>query len=188
MKPAWSPTWALAFGVVGGLLGAGLLVLATRPPRGKPVDLLPLPTPVPLVIHVAGAIANPDVYYLPPGSRLLNAIEAAGGFLPDAARQSINLAAELEDGQMVFVPTLPATPRPGETQSPPGSQNPININLATQEELESLPGIGPVTAQAILTYRDQHGPFENIEAIQEVPGIGAATFEKISTWITIGQP
>jgi len=175
--------------VVCGLLSGGILFLVTRPPRGQPVLLLPAPTATSLLVHVAGAVNQPGVYSLPPGSRVQDAISLAGGFLHEANLQAINLAALIKDGERVFVPKVPATPVPGNADSPEVSssvQYPIDINTATQAELESLPGIGPITAQDIIAFRDQNGAFRTIEEIENVPGIGQKTFETIKEFITAG--
>lgn len=192
--------WVIAFGAVCGLLGAGLLLLVTGQPPGKPIQLAPPPTAPPLTLHVTGAVVQPGLYSLPIGSRVADAVEAAGGMLPDADPESLNLAALVQDGERVWVPwkqavKLPALPAIGEGQaqgrnltdlSPPDPTFPININTATQDELESLPGVGPVIAERIVTYRQEYGLFTNIEDIQQVPGIGPATFDKLKDLITVG--
>ena len=206
MKSAW---WYIAFGVACGLLGGGLLFWVTRPPTGAAVTLLPLPSPAPILIHIAGAVQQEGVYPLPPGSRVRDAIQAAGGLLPAADGMGLNLAAPLEDGQRLLIPrqTPTPTPRPTperratseataaaeagadaetETDTDPTASTLINLNTATLEELDALPGIGPAIAQRILDYRAANGPFAAIEDLQNVKGIGALTFEKIKTWITIG--
>lgn len=186
--------WKLAFGVLSGLLAAGVILLITAPPRGTPIALQPPPEPPPLVVHVSGGVEQPGVYTLPAGSRLQQAVEAAGGLLPQADTQNINLAAPLQDGEKVTIPTLaptapPVSRGPGETGIPLPLPAPtsslININTATQAELESLPGIGPVTAQKIIQYRQEHGPFQSIEEIMNVPGIGEKTFDAIKDLITV---
>jgi competence protein ComEA len=137
------------------------------------------------------------LYHLPINSRVEDAIQAAGGFLSQADSQSLNLAAFLADGSRVVVPYQPTEiPEMAQRLEPievpisgmqtPDSNHPININIASQEELESLPGIGPVTAAKIIDYRDLHGPFATIEAIQDVSGIGPKTFEQIKALITVG--
>lgn len=189
--------WAVAFGIAGGLLASGLILLASSPPRGEPVQLLPPPTPAPLIVYVAGAVQYPGVYSLPLNSRIQDALKAAGGPLVEADLQPINLAAFLNDGDRIEIPTIkptepvaeradnPVTTSPS-TQSS-SSTNIVNINSASQEELESLPGIGPVTAQKIIAYRQTQGPFASIEEIQNVSGIGPVTFERIKDLIMVGS-
>jgi competence protein ComEA len=185
---AW---WKPAFGAILVFLAAGLIVLISSPPRGQPVALLPPPTPAPLFVHVAGAVLQPGVYSLPYGSRVQDAIQAAGGTLPEADLHTLNLAAYLQDGSRVLVPTFPPptpTPNPDlpNVKTPtPVVRYPININTATLFELESLPEIGPVTAQKIIEFRQEHGAFQHIEDIMKVPGIGQKTFEAIKDKITV---
>jgi competence protein ComEA len=201
MKNLW---WVLAIGIAAGVLASGLILLVSRPPRGENIDLTPPPTAAPLVVHVTGAVADPGVYHLPAHSRVQDAVQAAGGFLPEADDQAINLAAFLQDGERLSIPAQaptrpvaenqPVPPAANPTTAPdnPGSLgssgSPININTATQAELESLPGIGPVIAGRIIAYRQDHGPFASIQAIQDVSGIGPVTFERIQNLITTGTP
>ncbi len=168
----------IVIGILIGLFLAGLLWLAVVPPPAQPITLLPTPTPSPLKVYITGAVLAPGVYELPVGSRVQDAVEAAGGFLPDAAREQVNLAALVEDGIQIHIPFLTTTSR---TQ---GGR--VNINTATADELATLPGIGPTTAQRIVEYRLQHGFFRTIQDIQNVPGIGPTTFEKIRDYITVG--
>lgn len=182
--------WTAAFGILGGLLGAGLILLVSSPPRGKPVTLLPAPTPAPIRVHITGAVRNQGVYALSAGSRAQDAIDAAGGPLPEANDQGVNLAAVLADGERVAIPTKPAPPASAGTSgsvplaepAPPGL---IDLNTATLQELDTLPGVGPATAQKIIAYREAHGPFPDIESIQDVPGIGPATYERLRDLITV---
>lgn len=176
--------WLLAFGLAGGLLAAGALFLVTRPPRGSPVTLLPPPTPAALQIHVTGAVINPGVYTLPPGSRVHAALEAAGGATSEANLEALNLAANLEDGEQLRVPTLAEAAV--KTSSPSGGQ--IDLNDATQAELEALPGIGPTMAERIIAYRQEHGPFLYIEDIMAVEGIGEGIFAEIKDLVTVKTP
>jgi competence protein ComEA len=124
---------------------------------------------------------------------------AAGGLLPEADPGMVNLAAFLEDGQQVWVPWKQIDPdqrggiildqsEVGPADTTPSPAWPININIAIQSELESLPGIGPKNAQRIIEYRQEFGPFEKIEEIQDVTGIGEAIFDQIKSYITVGQP
>ncbi|HIE37821.1 MAG TPA: ComEA family DNA-binding protein, partial [Anaerolineales bacterium] len=143
----------------------------------------------PLRVYVSGAVANPAVYRLPPGSLVEEAVRAAGGPTPDADLDRINLARELVDQQQVYVPRMgEESPQPALSGGVTASDEPlIDINTAAPAELESLPHIGPATAQRIVEYRQDHGPFETIEEIMEVPGIGPVTFEEIRNRITTGE-
>lgn len=145
------------------------------------------PTSAVLVLQAAGAVARPGVYRLPAGSRVGDLVEAAGGFAPDADGDVVNLAAPLADGARVYVP------RRGELQPPgpivdgggspgggaggaagPGASAPIDLNSATVEQLDTLPGVGPSTAAAIVDDRRQHGPFKSVDDLGRVRGIGPA--------------
>lgn len=184
--------------IAGGVIGyftphpsanAPPLSVAMPSPTANPS---PTPTPAPLRIHVTGAVLQPDVYALPPGSTVEQAVEAAGGPAPDADLERINLAQELHDQQQVYVPRQGmANPPPisggGLTGDRTGDAR-ININTATAAELETLPRIGPATAQQIIAYREANGPFTTIDEIQNVPGIGPATFAQIKDAITVGFP
>jgi competence protein ComEA len=195
MRISLASLWPVLFGVLIGLLAAGVLLLVVSPRRGQAVQLLPPPTPAPLQVYVSGAVAQPGLVALARGSRAADAIQAAGGMLPEADSEAINLAALLEDGQQLRVPSrqeipLPAAAERGGAEIPLGvpgvSGGPVNINTAGQDELESLPGIGPVMAQAIIDHRTANGPFASIEAIQDVVGIGPGIFAKIKELITVG--
>ncbi len=186
MKP-WQ---TLAFGILVGLLATGLILLVSSPQRGEPIQLPPVPTPAPIIVDISGAVNHPGVYELPIGSRVQDAIEAAGGLQPEAFTESLNLAAPLYDGSKVLIPVLPqVVEQPDEGGTPLESQPqtifPININTATLEQLIELPGIGEVKAQAIIDYRNANGPFTNPEQIMNVRGIGQATYEAIKDLITV---
>ncbi len=179
--------WLAAFIVVGVLLGVGVLFLITRPPRGFPISLLPAPTQAPITVYVSGNVEQAGLYALPRGSRVNDAIQAAGGFSEGANQEALNLAEVLEDGQQVEVPGVnPPVISGNISKSVSPSIIKVNINSATLDELDTLPEIGPITAQAIIDYRTVKGPFTKIDDIMDVPKIGQVTFDKIKDLITVG--
>jgi competence protein ComEA len=128
-----------------------------------------------VIVDVVGAVRRPGLYRLPGGSRMNDAVERAGGATRNANLAGINLAAPVADGLQVVVPSK--TPGGGAAPAPgPGgaTSGPLDLNSATLEQLETLPGIGPVTAQKILDYRTQHGAFTSVDELDAVPGIGPA--------------
>lgn len=140
-----------------------------------------------VVVHVAGAVSSPGVYTLPADSRVDDAVRAAGA-TADADLSQLNLAQKLADGQKITVPVAGATPADGSSAATTADSDNgglININTATQEELESLPSIGEVRAQAIITYREEHGGFRTTDELMEVSGIGEKIFADISPHITV---
>jgi competence protein ComEA len=129
-----------------------------------------------VVVHVAGAVSRPGVYRLPAGSRVTDAVERAGGALPSAAPDGINLAARLADGQQVIVPVRSS----GAGSAPAGTgDGPISLGSASAEQLDTIEGIGPVTAQKIIDYRDQHGGLSSVDELDRISGIGPATMEAL---------
>jgi competence protein ComEA len=181
----------MASGVLFGLFIAVLVWVVARNPSGQAVTLRPVPTEKPLIVHITGAVPRPGVYALAQGSRVQDAISAAGGFLAEAEKTGINLARALEDGEQLDIPYMEgASPvileGPAATEAPVVSSELININFASQAELELLPGIGPTTALKIIQYREQNGPFLATEDIINVPGIGPGTYERIKDLITVG--
>lgn len=137
-----------------------------------------------LVVDVAGMVRRPGVYELEPGDRVIDAVQRAGGALPHADLSLINLAAPLTDGQQVVVPRKGTAGAPGTVTAPDGTSV-VNINTADATALEALNGIGEVLAAAIVQYRDQHGPFTSIEQLQDVSGIGPATFADLKDQVTV---
>ncbi len=159
------------------------LVITLQP---RPTDEPPTPTPASINVYVSGAVYKPDVYPLPPDAIIKDAIAAAGGATAEADLERINLAAHLADQMQVNVP------HKGEVLPTPDQKSaatlgaPININTATAEELDRLPGIGPSLAKTIIDYRAKNGPFKKIEDINAVKGIGDALYAKIKDMITVG--
>ena len=182
----------MAAGILFGLFVALLIYVVSRNPRGQAVILRPAPTEKPIVVHVTGAVPRPGVYALAKGSRVQDAISAAGGFLADAEKSGINLARALEDGEQLDIPyaegasPVIGTEAPAFAPTESSNSELVNINTASQTELETLPGIGPTTAQKIIQYREQNGPFVNTQDIINVPGIGPGTYERIKDLITVG--
>jgi competence protein ComEA len=154
--------------------------------------------PTEVVVHVAGAVVSPGVRRLPLGSRVTDALDAAGGALPGADLPRINLAAPLVDGQQVYVPRpgepLPVTAGPGATggTGPAGDASGqagtgalIDLNTATAEQLDTLPGVGPSTAAAIIAHRDENGPFTSVDQLIDVRGIGEAKLEQLRDLVSV---
>jgi len=133
-----------------------------------------------LVVHVVGAVRRPGLYRLPDRSRIADAVTRAGGTTRRADLSAVNLAAPVSDGIQVVVPArAPPAKGGGGDPAPSGPQGPVHLNTATLEELDALPGVGPVTAQKILDYRQQHGAFASIDELDAIPGIGPARLEQL---------
>jgi len=131
-----------------------------------------------LVVDVAGAVREPGVYRLPAGSRVEDAVRRAGGPTDRAELEAVNRAARLADGQQVVVPErLPGGA--AATASGAGEEGPISLGTATVEQLDTIDGIGPVTAEKIVEFRDQHGGLASVDQLDEVSGIGPATMESL---------
>ena len=192
MKSFWHST--LYIGI--GFFAAGLIWLACSQPRGEPIKLLTPQPPLPIQVHIIGEIQSPGVYTLPTNSRVQDVIQKAGGLTPDADIQTINLAAFLADGQQIRIPSITlqkdSDNNPYESdfteRSPEQLHQLININTASIELLETLPGIGPVIAVKIIDFRQKEGDFQTIEEIQKVYGIGPIIYEGIKNFITVDNP
>lgn len=154
--------------------------------------------PLEVVVFVCGAVEKEGVYRLPDGSRIADAVEAAGGFGEDADTEWLNLADLVQDAQKVRVPTREETAAQtqGDLQQDVAqdgagaidAQGRININLAGEETLQEIPGVGRVKAGRIIAYREENGDFTRIEEIRNVNGIGSAAFERMKDYITVGGP
>jgi competence protein ComEA len=195
---------ATAFAVIAVVVG-GTWLLKGSPSR--PEDALPFATratsttvaavispsttlaPTSIVVYVAGAVAAPGVYTLAPSARVNDALIAAGGPATTADLGVVNLAAILSDGERVYVPAIGEAIPPvvevvpaAHDTSPPQL---VNINVATADQLDVLPGVGPATAAAIVAHRQQHGPFQSVEQLADVRGIGAAKLDALRGLVTV---
>lgn len=144
-----------------------------------------------VVVHVAGAVAHPGVYRLPAGSRVVDAIAAAGGALGSAASDAVNLARVLTDGEQVYLPLSGEVPpiaggaSAGAVGQTAASGVPLDLNRASAADLVALPGIGPATAEKIVAEREKNGPFATVEDLLRVPGIGEKKLEALKEYVTV---
>jgi competence protein ComEA len=183
--------------VLGGVL---FLRLRTPPPQIAPPAVAPPPTSSPgvtttpaaeeLFVHVAGAVRRAGLYRLPQGSRVSDAIDAAGGASRRADVDAVNLAELLVDGVKIDVPVRGGSDAGGATAPVPTSSSTpapsvIDINSADASMLETIPGIGPVLAGAIVSHRDDNGPFPSVDALLDVSGIGPATLESVRPYVRV---
>ena len=190
----------LAGALVVGLAAGGLWWLTRQAPT--PVDTaLPVVEPAsvttttappgPVVVHVAGAVGLPGVQRLPAGARVIDAVDAAGGLRPDADAARVNLAAELVDGSQVYVPVVgeapPAAPAGGATAGGAAGVGDglVDLNTADAAALDSLPGVGPATAAAIIDHRERHGPFASVDDLHDVRGIGEAKLAQLRDLVRV---
>lgn len=161
-------------------------------PAILPTTVVPS-APEPVVVYISGAVAQPDVYTLPADARVKDLVVAAGGFTPEADSERINLAAPVQDAQHIHVPrvgeqsgtAMPEDVSGGTAAQPTGGL--ININTASQAELEDLSGIGQALAQRIIAYRTTNGPFTSVDELQAVTGIGASLVANIRDQVTVGN-
>jgi competence protein ComEA len=165
-------------------LGGRLLL---RSGESAPVPALVTPTALPapaartkLFVHVVGAVRHPGLYRLAQGSRVADALARAGGATRTAQLELVNLAAPIADGEQVVVPRRGSVTASG-SQGTAGTASigPVHLNTATLEQLDALPGVGPVTAQKILAYRQEHGAFGAVEELDAIPGIGPARLDEL---------
>ncbi|HVE27793.1 MAG TPA: ComEA family DNA-binding protein [Sporichthya sp.] len=200
---------ALLVIALGGVVLAGTVVLRSRPhiaevaaatvvatgspipsPGGPPAPgSRPAPSPASeLVVDVQGKVRHPGVVRLPAGARVLDALRAAGGPRPGVPTSSLNLAAPLTDGeQVVLDPGEAAAPAAGSGGAGSGAATGgvVDLNRATLADLDGLPGVGPVLAQRILDWREEHGRFSSVEELQEVPGIGPSTYADLKDRVRV---
>ena len=173
---------ALAVFAVAVAILAGVLAWRARPrvePVGPPTTLAASSTASSgyLVVAVSGKVRRPGLVRLPAGSRVADAIDAAGGVLPGTDLSQVNLAKKVSDGELVAI-GVPAA-------SSPSAGGPVNLNTATLEQLQTLPGVGPVLAQRIIDYREQHGGFATVADLLKVSGVGDARYNDLKNRVTV---
>ena len=185
-------------GILTGLLLSGLVRLFTLPKTGQPISVVTMtpnltPDPTAIIemikVQIGGSVNQPGVYGLAKGSNVDDAIQAAGGPSATAKSDLINLATLLEDGQRIYIPGMEDTPSSDLDQNQRSVElslaGVVNINTASQQELESLPGIGAVKAKAIIEYRTQNGYFLSIDDLVKVSGIGQSILNQVKDFITV---
>jgi len=177
--------------LVGAAVLLVVLVLADRLLLGagaaQPAQVIPPPVAMTtvdarLVVDVVGAVRRPGLYRLAQGTRVADALSRAGGLTPKADRTLVNLAAPLADGEQVIVPARVSGAGAAGISGGSGSAapaGPVHLNVATLEQLDALPGVGPVTAQKILDYRQKHGAFGSVDELDAIPGIGPARLDQL---------
>ena len=166
----------------GQSFGGGIVI--EKPKGGH--SMIQTPT---VMVHVSGAVGREGVYKLNSGDRLLDALELAGGALPNADLSAVNLAETVKDGERVIIPlkriVIERASGNQDIRVLGTSLRKVNLNTADEKALDSLPGVGPATAKAIIEYRRTNGPFARIEQIMEIPRFGRAKFEKLKDRIAI---
>ena len=170
-----------------------ILLSHHRPPAEAAPELPPAITATPaptsavsLVVSVVGRVAEPGLITLPTGSRVADAIRAAGGALPGTNDLALDLARRLTDGEQIYVgiPVPAGAADPAGPAESPGPMAKVDLNTATEDQLEALPGVGPAMAQHILTWRSQHGQFTSISQLRDVSGIGDGRYAKLKDLVT----
>jgi competence protein ComEA len=157
--------------------------VVVQQPSGKPSAAVSPQVPAVLTVHLSGEVIAPGIYRLPVGARIDDALKAAGGPTGVGDIHRLNLAARLADGQQIVVPKTANPLQASLSPMPSPASLRVNINTASVSELDRLPGVGPVTAQRIVAYREQNGPFTSIEQLRAANLVNASTFEKIKDLI-----
>ncbi|MGW1679604.1 helix-hairpin-helix domain-containing protein [Saccharopolyspora sp. NPDC002376] len=180
----------LALALVAAVLLVGVIALTwTSRSVADPAPPPVLPPPLPettaadpeLVVSVVGKVNSPGLVTVEPGSRVADAVEAAGGALPDTDLTGLNLARRLTDGEQLYV----AVPVPAQAQSGKDGDGKVDLNTATEEQLDELPGVGEVTAKRIVQWRTEHGGFDSVDQLREVGGIGVSRFSRLRELVRV---
>lgn len=181
----------VAAALVGLLVWHGRPRPEAFPPPAVAVGSAP-PGPSPsasaasIVVAVTGKVRHPGVVTVAAGARVIDALRAAGGPLPDADLETLNLARKLTDGELVAVGVPGVSPGPApDGAAAPGSSGPVDLNTATLAELDTLPGVGPVLAQRILDWRTEHGRFASVDQLADVPGIGESRMAQLRVLVRV---
>ncbi|MFD0594079.1 helix-hairpin-helix domain-containing protein [Catellatospora coxensis] len=143
------------------------------------------PSPTTLVVAVTGRVRKPGLVRLPPGARVADAIEAAGGVLPDTDLSAVNLARKVTDGELIAIGVPGVAAADGPAAGAGTGAGPVNLNTATLAQLDALPGVGPVLAQRILDHRARHGDFRSVGDLRQVEGIGESKFAQLKDLVTV---
>ncbi|MCP2636810.1 ComEA family DNA-binding protein [Microbacterium sp. HD4P20] len=156
--------------------GASATSTGAAPAAGATADLY---------VHVSGAVAVPGLYVLPAGSRVVDAVAAAGGFAPTADRAAVNLARQLDDGEQLHAPVVGETIPDASGAFTSDDDGPVNLNSADAAQLDTLPRIGPAMAERIIAWRDENGGFTSVEDLLAVPGIGDKMLASLRDLVTV---
>jgi competence protein ComEA len=194
----------LLLGLLLGLLASGTVILISKPNYGQPIELLPPPTATatsfpkptatqePIIVQIGGEIQSPGLYRLSKNARVNDLIELANGLTKFADIDRINLSTPLRDGDYIYIPAIdeviPDTARNAPILPDNSSELiefPLNLNEASQDELEALPGIGPIKAADIIAYRENTGPFTSVDDLLKVEGIGTITLETLREYLFV---
>ena len=188
---------ATALAVVS--VGSWWLLRAPAPPVERTLPMATTPTassvvgapppsvaPADVVVQMAGAVQHPGVFHLPVGSRVADLVAAAGGAITGVDAAVLPLAAKVTDGQRIYLPK-PGEPAPAATSASGGATpaGPLDLNTATAAQLDALPGVGPTTAAAIVSYREKHGPYRSIDGLLEIKGLGQSKVDALRELVRV---
>lgn len=180
--------------IITAVVAVGAMLLVYDDLAAPPIIITDPVTDGMIVVQISGAVGTPGVYEVSADARVADVVAAAGGTAPDADLGAINLARRLRDEDQLVIPTrappTPVTPSTGREAGPaavPQPLAPVNINTATLDQLDSLPGIGPAIGQRIIDYRAEHGPFRTVDELDNVNGISSTMVDELRPEITVGE-